>query len=89
MLKAVNEFEIPERTAKTAKAAFTKGNRNMIKRGVFGPIFKDRVFAKLYPGHWQPAVSPGRLAMVTVMQYAENLTDRQAAEAVHGHVDWK
>ncbi len=89
MLKAENEFEIPEGTVKTAKAAFPKGNRNMKMRDVFGPLFKDQDFAELYPSHGQPAVSPGRLAMVTVMQYAENLTDRQAAEAVRGRIDWK
>jgi hypothetical protein len=27
--------------------------------------------------------------MVTVMQYMEGLTDRQAAEAVRGRIDWK
>jgi len=37
----------------------------------------------------QPAEAPWRLALVTVMQFAENLTDRQAAEAVRGRIDWK
>jgi transposase len=27
--------------------------------------------------------------MVTVLQFAENLTDRQAADAVRGRIDWK
>jgi transposase len=30
-----------------------------------------------------------RLALVTIMQFAENLTDRQAAEAVRDRIAWK
>ena len=37
----------------------------------------------------QPAETPWRLALVTVLQYAEGLADRQAAEAVRGRIDWK
>jgi len=44
---------------------------------------------KCYPTHGQPAESPARLALITVMQYLENLTDRQAAEAVRSRIDWK
>ena len=33
--------------------------------------------------------SPGRLAWVTVMQYSEGMSDRQAAEAVRARIDWK
>ncbi|HZD13815.1 MAG TPA: transposase [Pseudonocardiaceae bacterium] len=36
-----------------------------------------------------PGISPGQLALVTVLQFAENLTDRQAADAVRGRIDWK
>ncbi|MGW5695573.1 transposase, partial [Streptomyces asiaticus] len=34
-------------------------------------------------------MSPGMLALVSVLQYAERLTDRQAADAVRGRIDWK
>jgi transposase len=34
----------------------------------------------------QPALAPWRLALVTVMQFRENLTDRQAAEAVRDRI---
>jgi transposase len=52
--------------------------------------YKDSDFAALFPSHrGRPAESPGRLALVTVMQYAEGLTDRQAAEAVRSRIDWK
>jgi transposase len=42
----------------------------------------------LYPSRGQSAFSPWRLAMITVMQF-ENLSDRQAADAVRGRIDWK
>ncbi|WP_370424184.1 transposase (plasmid) [Streptomyces sp. QH1-20] len=34
-------------------------------------------------------VSPARLALVSVLQFAEGLTDRQAAHAVRSCLDWK
>ncbi|CAL9673599.1 IS1182 family transposase ISSdi1 (plasmid) [Streptomyces sp. enrichment culture] len=37
----------------------------------------------------RPAWSPGWLALVLVLQFVEGLTDRQAAEAVRTHIDWK
>jgi transposase-like protein DUF772 len=37
----------------------------------------------------KPGISPAQLAMVTVLQFCENLTDRQAAVEVRGRVDWK
>ncbi|WP_343947321.1 transposase, partial [Pseudonocardia zijingensis] len=37
----------------------------------------------------RPGWSPGRLALVTVLQMAENLSDRQAAEAVRDKISWK
>ena len=49
----------------------------------------DEQFAALYPVEGQPAYAPWRLAVVTVLQYAESLTDRQAANAVRERIDWK
>ena len=81
--------EIPELTRLVAKAALPNGNVFMKMRDELGPIFKDEEFAALYPSTGQPAESPARLALVTVMQYVENLTDRQAADAVRDRVSWK
>lgn len=61
----------------------------MKMRDELGPIFDDDTFAHLYPRLGQPAESPARLALITVMQFMENLTDRQAADAVRGRIDWK
>ena len=47
------------------------------------------VFADLYPKLGQPAYAPWRLALVTLMQSREGLSDRQAADAVRGRIDWK
>ena len=52
-------------------------------------IYTDEAFADLFPIHGQPAFSPWRLALVTVFQFLEGLTDRQAAEAVRDRIAWK
>src|SRR2546427_5435447 len=56
---------------------------------VLGPLFGNPEFADLYPKDGQPAADPAQLALVTVFQFAEGLTDRQAADAVRGRIDWK
>jgi transposase len=43
----------------------------------------------LFPTHGQPALAPWRLAKVPVFQFMENLTDRQAADAVRDRLAWK
>jgi transposase len=52
-------------------------------------IYTDQDFADLFPTRGQPAACPWRLAVVTVLQFLEGLTDRQAADAVRGRLDWK
>ncbi|MFJ9847752.1 IS1182 family transposase, partial [Kitasatospora sp. NPDC101155] len=54
-----------------------------------GPLFEDQSFAEAFPARGRPAVSPGALALVSVLQYAEGLTDRQAADQVRARMDWK
>jgi transposase len=81
--------DIPEETVRIAKSAFRKGNPYMKMRDELGTFFNDEQFLDLYPIDGQPAFSPWRLALVCVMQFAENLTDRQAADAVRARMDWK
>ena len=81
--------EVPEETAEVAHKAFPKGNVYLQMRDMFGSIYTDDEFADLYPRDGQSAISPWRLALVTVMQYAENLSDRQAADAVRDRIAWK
>ncbi|WP_017313974.1 IS1182 family transposase [Mastigocladopsis repens] len=80
---------VPNETVRVAKAAFPKGNLYMRLRDELGVFYQDEDFASLYPQRGQPALAPWRLAMVLVMQYLENLSDRQAAQAVQGRIDWK
>lgn len=54
-----------------------------------GPLFGDAAFASLFPHHGRPAIAAWRLAAVTVFQMAEGLPDRQAADSVRAHLDWK
>ncbi|MFI6493767.1 transposase [Streptomyces sp. NPDC050564] len=58
-------------------------------REALGPLFEDAAFAGAFPSRGRPAVSPGALALVSVLQYAEGLTDRQAADQVRARMDWK
>lgn len=81
--------EVPEETEEVARAAFPKGNIYIRMRDKLGVFFSDEQFASLFSQRGQPAISPWRLALVSVMQFVENLSDRQAAEAVRARIDWK
>lgn len=80
---------IPEATARIARAAYPKGNRYLQLRDTLGTIYEDEQFADLFPQRGQPAETPWRLALVCVLQFLEGLSDRQAADAVRGRLDWK
>jgi len=80
---------IPEQTARVAHAAFPKGNPYRMLRDHLGTIFQDDDFAALFPAWGYPGLPPWRLALVTIMQFRENLADCQAAEAVRARIDWK
>jgi len=80
---------VPEGTARVARAAFRKGNPLLKLRDELGGIFRDEDFADLFPKLGQPGLPPWRLALVTVLQFRENLPDRQAAEAVRARIDRK
>lgn len=80
---------VPQETAHIARAAFPKGNLYLKMRDELGTFYEDTDFAELFPTRGQPAFSPWRLALITVMQFAEGLSDRQAAEAVRARIDWK
>ncbi len=80
---------VPDDTARVARAAFRRGNPYMLLRDKLGVVFADADFSDLYPKLGQPAYAPWRLALVTLMQFREGLSDRQAADAVRGRIDWK
>ncbi len=80
---------IPEETVRVAHAAYPKGNVYMRVRDELGVIYDDHSFAPLFAQCGQPAEAPWRLLLISVMQFAEGLSDRQAADAVRGRLDWK
>lgn len=81
--------KLPAETVRVARAAFPKGSLAITVRDELGPLFGDEEFADLFPTRGRPAWSPGRLALVLVLQFVEGLTDRQAAEAVRARIDFK
>ena len=82
-------YPVPEETQRVARAAFPRGNIYMQVADSLGTIYHDTQFAGLFPTRGQPADAPTRLALATVLQFAEGLSDRQAADAVRSRIDWK
>jgi transposase len=81
--------EVPADTARVVKKAFPKGSLAVRVRDELGAWYEDAAFAGAYGSRGAPGISPAQLAVVTVLQYTENLTDRQAADAARGRLDWK
>jgi len=80
---------VPEETARVARAAFPSSNIFIMLRDELGTLAVDEDFASLFPTHGQPAEAPWRLALVTIFQFIEKLSDRAAADAVRSRIDWK
>jgi transposase len=80
---------IPRLTKEVAPHTHPKGNVYMTLRDELGIFYNDSDFAELYSNEGQPALRPWHLALVCVMQYMANLSDRGAAEAVAARIDWK
>jgi transposase len=83
----------PEPAPEVARAVRAKnyGRRMPLPVAVrerFGELFPDAEFAQGFGPTGPAGWSPGRLALITVFQMAENLTDRQAAEAVRDRLSW-
>ena len=88
-LHAQTEFTLPEETIRIARAASPRGNTLMKSRDALGTLYQDQAFAKLFPHNGRAVEAPWRLALITVLQFMEELPDRQAADAVRGRIDWK
>jgi transposase len=83
----------PEPAAEVVRAVRAKYRGRRVPLAVavrdrFGELFADAEFAGAFAVTGPRGWSPGRLALVTVLQMAENLTDRQAAEAVRDRLSW-
>lgn len=81
--------DVPAQTAAVARAVFRQGNRYMLMRDELGTFYTDLDFAQLFAVRGRPAETPWRLALILVFQFAEGLSDGQAAEAVRSRIDWK
>jgi transposase len=83
----------PDPLIAAAIAAKYQGKRPrplaVLVRDRLGQWLDDEDFAAAFGVRGRPGWSPSRLALVTVLQRAENLTDRQAAEAVRTRIDWQ
>lgn len=83
---------VPADTARVARVAFPKGTTYVQMRDVLGAIYEDEDFAELFEARGSPAIAPWRLALVTVMQFDDGFSDRQAAKAVRspsiGNTPW-
>ncbi|MFD4578092.1 IS1182 family transposase [Streptomyces sp. NPDC058417] len=88
-MRPVGLPEIPEQTVAVARAAFPKGSLAIRVRDRLADVFVDEPFVEAFGVRGAPGLSPGVLSLVTVLQFAENLTDRQAAEMAVRAIDWK
>ncbi|WP_443044155.1 transposase [Streptomyces sp. NBC_00353] len=81
--------EIPALTVRVARAGNPHGTAAMWIRDRLDGLFGDEDFTAWYPRDGRPGLLPAQLASVCVLQYALNLSDRQAAEAVRRRIDFK
>jgi transposase len=88
-LRPLSFAPLPEATARIARAVFSSTNLYLNLRDELGVLFTDAQFIDLYPSRGRPAEAPWRLALILVFQFIENLSDRQAADAVRARIDWK
>jgi len=89
MLQLLTVAPVPAETMRVAKDAIPESNIRMMLRDRLGAIFDDdALFAPLFPTRGQPAAAPWRLAVVTILQFAERLSDHDAAQAVRTRIDW-
>ena len=83
------DYPIPDDTRQVAQAAFPKGNLYLQLRDRFGMVYHNQRFAHLFASAGKPALAPARLALVLSLQFIEDLSDQQAADAVRDRISWK
>ncbi len=91
-LRAPIVYCLPDDTAEVARAAFPRGNTYLRVYDALGPIYSNPQFAALFPKEGQPAVAPAQLALATIFQFAEGLSDVRFVPskpwAVSAHGGW-
>ncbi len=88
-LQAPAVYIIPEDTEHVARQAFPKGNPYLLIADELGSFYSNAQFAELFAKTGQPGLDPARLALITVFQFMEGLSDAQATTAVAARIDWK
>src|SRR5437762_12463378 len=81
--------DVPEQTARMARASSRKGNLAMRIRDELGQVYEDARFSAAFGVRGRPGISPAQLMIASVLQFSEGLTDRQTAEAVRDRITWK
>jgi transposase len=81
--------EVPELTARVARASNPAGTTAMWVRDRLDGLWADEDFTGWYPRDGRPGISPAQLATVSVLQFLLDLSDRDAAEAVRCRIDFK
>lgn len=79
----------PGRNGSSRPSCLPKGNRYIRMYDTLGIMFHDQDLAALFSSTGQPAKAPVRVALATILQFAERLSDRQVADAVRSRIDWK
>jgi transposase len=80
---------IPEDTRRLAQQLFPPHHVLRLIGDEYADLLQDTEFADLYSHTGQPALSPARLALITVLQAREHSSDRIAVEMVRWRIDWK
>ena len=83
------QYTVPIETANVARAVFPQGNLCITMSERLSEFIDDEMFSHLFKAKGQPAESPWRLTLVTILQFVEGLSDRQTADAVRSRIDWK
>ena len=82
---------IPEKTVQCcAEPSYRKANLFLQMRDdLRHVVYRMKIFAISFPRVDNQPKLPGAWPWSRIMQYAEGLTDRQAADAVRTRIDWK
>jgi transposase len=80
---------VPEETSRLAHVVCPENDRCFLLHEEMSGVFTDRLFDDLFPHRGQPAVPPWQLALITILQFMEGLSDRQAMHAVRTRIDGK
>ena len=88
-MRSMRKHGVPEATAQLAQVVFPKGNIYMAMHDELEGFYEDDQFADLFGVRGHPAEAPWRMALLTVIQFVEDLSDSQAVEAVRSRIDVK